>query len=174
MNTNGLENMNTRFLMKAALSDTLTSSLRRARVYADGVTDREKQFFKDAFKTQLSSLAKAYANPVSDHTHVQNIRGFAESLSQDFAVILQDSHIRVGVAQKGLNLFLKYLWSLRQIPEPPHCPIDAIVLREIHYDARWTLLDSIELYERIITLCRQAAADQSISQWELELWNREA
>jgi len=35
--------MNMEFLIKTALSDILTSSLQRAKIYVDGVTDSQKQ-----------------------------------------------------------------------------------------------------------------------------------
>ena len=166
--------MNMKFLIKLALSDTLCSSLQRAKIYVDGVTDNQKQQFKETFKTKLSRIEPAYAKTVDDETHVQKIQSFATSLSQQFQDMFRDQHVKIGVAQKGVNLFLKYLWSLDRIPEPPHCPIDAIVLRAIRYDAKWTQLDSVEIYTNIIDACRQTAGTQSLSQWELELWNREA
>jgi len=166
--------MNMEFLIKTALSDILTSSLQRAKIYVDGVTDSQKQPFKESFKTELGRIEPAYANTVDDETHVQNIQSFAASLSQQFQDMFRDQHVKIGVAQKGVNLFLKYMWSLDRIPEPPHCPIDAIVLRAIGNDAKWTQLDSVEIYTKIIDECRQTAGTQSLSQWELELWNREA
>jgi hypothetical protein len=164
--------MNMEFLIKAALSDTLISSLQRANVYVRGVTDIQKEPFKLAFKTKLIYIEQEYANTVDDDKHIQNIQSFAYSLSQDFSNILQDGHLRLGIAQKGVNLFLKFLWSFDKIPEPPHCPIDAIVLREINNHVLWTKMDSPQTYAEIIAECRKKAGNMSLSRWELELWNR--
>lgn len=168
--------MNMDFLIKAALSDTLISSLQRANVYVKGIPDIQKQPFKSAFKTKLSHIGQEYANPVANNKHIQNIQSFAGSLSQDFSHILQDEHLRLGVAQKGVNLFLKFLWSFDKIPEPPHCPIDAIVLGAINSKVSWTKLDDVQIYEEIIAECKWVARaeNMSLSQWELELWNRVA
>jgi hypothetical protein len=35
--------------------------------------------------------------------------------------------INFGIAQKMLNLYLKYMWSLGNIQEPPHFPVDRII-----------------------------------------------
>ena len=166
--------MNIKFLIKAALSDTLISSLQRANAYLKCVTNSQKQPFKTAFKAELRKIEPTYLNALDEQTHIQTIQSFADALSQQFPGILQNQHVRIGVAQKGVNLFLKYMWSLDRIPEPPHCPIDAIVLQEIGYDAKWTQLDSVETYKEIIDVCKQRAGNQSLAQWELELWNREA
>jgi hypothetical protein len=46
---------------------------------------------------------------------------------------------KYGVAQKLLNLFLKYLWCLGTIAEPPHCPVDRIIIGKTCYkDKNWT------------------------------------
>jgi hypothetical protein len=170
-----MEETRMEFLVKAALSDTLCSSLQRANVYVQGVTDARKRQFKGAFKRKLCEIEPMYRIRVdNDSQHIETIRAFAESLSQDFRDILQGEGIRIGVAQKGVNLFLKYMWSLGRIPEPPHCPIDAIVLREIGDDAKWTRLRRVGEYERIIELCRQADPGQSLARWELDLYNRRA
>lgn len=162
-----------RFLIEIALSDTLASSLRRANVYNKKVTEKRKQEFGQYFKQELSKLQTEYINTVDEEKHIERIRTFRNSLSQDsFCDILQNKRIKFGIAQKGVNLFLKYLWSLDMIPEPPHCPIDAIVLQQTPLkDVRWTQIDNLCIYREIISECRKKAGYQSLSQWELELWN---
>ena len=158
----------------AEISDTLISSVQRGNVYVQDVKDRQRRPFKVAFKTTLNRIASEYVNSVDDDRHIQNIQSFADSLSEDFSGILQNGRARIGVAQKGVNLFLKYLWSFDKILEPPHCPIDAFVLRAIRRRENWTQLDSVETYREIIAACRRVAGNLSLSQWELELWNRKA
>jgi hypothetical protein len=53
--------------------------------------------------------------------------------------------MRIGLAQKALNLYLKYLWCLGEIHEPPHCPLDSIVLGQVPgcKDVRWTLIATL-------------------------------
>jgi len=48
------------------------------------------------------------------------------------------------------------------------------VLREINNNAKWTQMNSAEMYKGIIEKCKLKAGSQSLSEWELEVWNREA
>ena len=166
--------MRDRFLIKAALSDSFISSVQRGRVYVPDLLDTQKRPFKDAFKDQLRSLETTYRGTVTDDAHLSCIETFAHDLSRTHGGLLRGSRLRIGIAQKGVNLYLKYLWCLGRIPNPPHCPVDAIVMRAIRGQHKWTQLDCIDTYRDIITECRRAAGRQSLSEWELDLWNRQA
>ncbi|SDJ63273.1 hypothetical protein SAMN05216338_105731 [Bradyrhizobium sp. Rc2d] len=48
--------------------------------------------------------------------------------SQSSPTPLRDGIYWYVVAQKVLNLLLKYYWCLARIPEPPYCPIDRIII----------------------------------------------
>ncbi len=83
---------------------------------------------------------------------------------------------RIGHAQKTLNLVLKYRWCLGLVPEPPHCPIDRIVLSKttLANKLNWTEMDRIEEYDeaiRAVRVCAQATG-QSIARWELATFER--
>jgi hypothetical protein len=82
--------------------------------------------------------------------------------------------MKIGHAQKGLNLYLKYMWCAGWIPEPPHCPYDRIVLQFVPEckNMLWTKLDSMADYNRIVECSKIAACGKSLSIWELEIYNR--
>lgn len=162
------------FLNKATLSDSFISSVQRARIYVPNLNDTQKRPFKNGFKERLACLEAMYREPVDCDSHISCIREFSNELSRDYGGVLVGSRLRIGIAQKGVNLCLKYLWCLDRIPEPPHCPVDAIVLRAIHSRQKWTQVDSTDDYREIIAECQRVAQNRSLSQWELELWNREA
>lgn len=79
---------------------------------------------------------------------------------------------RIGVAQKALNLYLKYLWCLDRIPVPPHCPFDSTVLRELELEFSWTRSSKIEDYKSWVEHAKVAAGTKTLAEWELQLWNR--
>jgi hypothetical protein len=56
-----------------------------------------------------------------------------------------------GIAQKLLNLYLKYLWCVGYIVEPPHCPIDRIIIGKTSFRDRlnWTEMGEAEYREVI-------------------------
>ena len=77
---------------------------------------------------------------------------------------------------------MKYLWCLNEIEEPPHMPIDRLILGELFkisdkskenliLKTNWTELDSIVIYEKIIILARSLISN-SLSSWEAETWNK--
>jgi len=66
--------------------------------------------------------------------------------------ILRDGNYRYGVAEKLLNLALKYYWCLGHIPTPPHCPVDRIVIEKTHLRGRvnWTEIKDEPQYRGVI------------------------
>ena len=166
--------MKKQFLRKIALSNTHSSSFQHARVYTKDVADSDREKFQKRFREKLAKLEQAYKNRVSEDEHIQNIQAFADQLSREFPQVLVNGRMRTGVAQKAVNLYLKFLWCLGLIQEPPHCPIDGIVLIEVGDSSNWTELDGVDSYREIINKIKAVAGEQSLSEWELHLWNREA
>ena len=91
---------------------------------------------------------------------------------------LQEGHIesnkgriRIGTTQKVLNLYLKYLWVLNKIPEPPHCPFDGIIIdmMELNEPIRWTKFDDIDVYNKLINKVKDEK--MTVAEWELGKWN---
>ena len=108
--------------------------------------------------------------------HIENIEALTPTLSADWLKpILKEVRFRVGVAQKAFNLYLKFLWCLEWILEPPHCPVDNVVLSAIGNKTRWTKMNGIDSYKDIIAQIREhiqnSGTGESLAQWELELWN---
>ena len=166
--------MNTEFLIRTFLSNTQSSSFQRGNVYAENATAGEKRAFQDDFRRRLRALAEPYAQRVPDDVHVRTIQEFAEQLSQSHPSALANARLRIGTAQKAVNLYLKFLWSINVIPEPPHCPVDRIVLTALGDRMNWTELDDIQAYRDVIASIRQQARGSSPAQWEYDLWNRMA
>ena len=166
--------MNKDFLMTVFLSNTQSASFQRGNVYTKGVTDEQKIPFQDDFRKRLKELANSYTEPVSDKVHCDKIENFADELSKSHPHVLANGRLRIGTAQKAVNLFLKFLWSADLIPEPPHCPVDRIVLEELEVEKNWTQWDNIKEYQEIIDLIRKKAGNMSPSKWEDDLFRRKA
>ena len=47
--------------------------------------------------------------------------------------VLGQLSYKYGIAQKFINLSLKYHWCLDLIQEPPHCPIDSTIINKTKY-----------------------------------------
>jgi len=139
--------------------------------------------------SDLKTLIEIYIDKfkraeISEENHFAEIEHIARSISTDnkYKEILHGAAFRIGIAQKLLNLTLKYLWCMDKIKEPCHCPIDSIVINKIIATkpgislTNWTELDSIEDYRKCITAIREIAYSQNktIAQWELDVWNKKA
>ena len=152
---------------------TLNATVQRARIYAEAVEEEPREAFRRTLRQQLDLIARAYVHPVSDQEHVRNIERLAASLSRKHGSILRLARFRIGPAQKALNLFLKYLWCVGWIAEPPHCPFDARVIGLLPVGVRvsWTELDSRVGYMRLVSAARAVAGDVPLPIWELTAYN---
>ncbi|HNT28195.1 MAG TPA: hypothetical protein PKH10_08455 [bacterium] len=166
------------FLRSVFLSNAQQGAFQRAHVYREGIdtkefTKRRDDFIKD-LHAKLRMLEEPYRMVVDGEEHCRNIQRIAEELSSKHAEILTDGRLRIGIAQKAVNLYLKYLWCADWItPPPPHCPIDGIILdmAGIH-DVRWTTdIVTIEDYQNVIKRIREKIGDKPLADWELGAYN---
>lgn len=143
------------------------------KIYADGVTEKDKKILQAALKRKLSELSGKYTNQVSDSAHVANIEEFANQLSVEHASVL-NGRFRIGAAQKALNLYLKYLWCIGEISEPPHCPFDLKIIQQLpveFHGIKWTQLDDIGLYRKLVAAAKVCSSPASLAEWELTIWS---
>lgn len=161
------------YLMDEMFSLTLMGTVLRGKLYREASTEAQKDSFRRALRSALERLAKRYGRVVSDAQHFANIDKLAKVLSNTHPEALIGDRFRIGSAQKALNLYLKYMWCLGRIPTPPHCPFDAMVLARVPgcHDVRWTQLDSLSEYRRVVQCAKAAASGMSLADWELRLYN---
>ena len=172
------------FLERETLTFTISGALGHNPTYCCNVAEKRKNEFRDSLRDQLSCKLEEYKEGrVQNDRHVANIEALSSILSEHHREILIDSKFRIGTAQKALNLYLKYSWARGIIEEPPHCPIDSIVLKEIKKcpsDAQcqicpnttWTKICTIQEYLHFIDKARieADAQGQTLARWELEIW----
>lgn len=157
--------------VKAALS----TRDRAWPIYSQLQKQHQRGVVQDAIRTVLQDVEARYSGPPpTEAQHVQFIAETSESLSHELAPFLFNGRFRFGVAQKLINLHLKYLWVTGLVSEPPHCPVDGIVrdLAKLKYN--WIRSDSVEEYTDAISALRRFAAPRSLSQWELCEYQRPA
>jgi hypothetical protein len=63
---------------------------------------------------------------ISDKMHIEKLVNINSLLSNKYHKILFKKSFRIGVTQKVVNLFLKYLWTTNICSMPHHCPVDNI------------------------------------------------
>jgi hypothetical protein len=155
------------FLEEIFLSNAIAAALSRNSVYDPSCSDEQKSAFRRALAKQLRYEARHYANPVLEAEHFLAIRRMSDALSEKMLV---GGRFRYGTAQKAFNLYLKFLWRSGAIAEPPHCPIDGVILREARIDDAWTKCDSQGQYAEWINALRKLAGQRSLAEWEHEVW----
>jgi len=159
---------------KRAMREAINAAIqqRKNKVYSDGVGDAQRKQFRSELGSLMRAAAKRYVQSVSDDEHFANIGDLAQTLTHRYGSILKDGRFRYGTAQKAFNLYLKFLWKLEQIPTPPHCPVDGIVLSAAGIQGSWTRSDDQDEYANWIKILRRRAGPLSLSDWEYELWLR--
>lgn len=157
--------------LKAALS----TRARGAPVYAQTCMKHQRGATKDGFRSVLVEILTKYsADDLDEDRHIKFIAETAELFSERHGASLHRGRLRFGVAQKLINLHLKYLWVAGIVREPVHCPIDGIVrdLAGLQYD--WTTSDSQDEYAIAIEQLKRIAGTRSLAVWELEEFRRRA
>ena len=153
------------------------ASVQRVRLYARDVLPQQKTRFSDMLHNALRrELLPLYRSVVSEADHCAHIEYMKEKAENDGGSVLHKGRYRYSSAQKLLNLYLKYQWCLGHVAEPPHCPVDRIVLSmtALRNKANWTDIESRSEYLRLIEAIRQQANKEgvSIARWELLHYRR--
>ncbi|WP_394202141.1 hypothetical protein [Shewanella waksmanii] len=142
-------------------------------VYAQGITTKQSSMVRRAIRQQLVELQALYVKGgQSEADHIAVISHLANQISQSHQAWLHQGRFRFGVAQKLINLYLKYLWCAELIAEPPHCPIDGIIRDLANLDYYWISNDSAQDYINAISQLKIIAAPNSLALWELQEFRR--
>lgn len=158
-----------------AMNNAITSALRRNPTYRQNISNSDKKDFRNTLANCVKKYAASYSGSVSDAVHIKNIIRIRNEISKVHGKILKKNRLKLGTAQKVFNLYLKFLWCLGETAEPPHCPVDAIVLKNAKLKGSWTTLDSVDTYKdwiKQIKAVARGSAWKTIQQWELAIWNK--
>jgi len=160
------------FIIDEFFDCTVRGAFQRARIYRPEAGERARAKFREALRSSLTKRAVEYSEPVSEDDHVANIVSLADELSDGHTDVLVNGRFRIGVAQKALNLYLKYLWCIGKATTPPHCPFDAVVIQMLVDcgSMNWTKLDSAAEYRMLVTAAKTRAAGKTLAEWELETY----
>ena len=154
---------------------TYTSAFQHALIYTklNKISDNTRKNFKEEmFEWCNEIVEKQYHAEVSEKKHIDNIHALINYTSDFFPDILDNRRIKFGIAQKILNLYLKYLWCIGDIPTPPHFPVDRIIQDILRLPQRfsWTKMDSEVEYMSIIKQAKKVQKERNYSNLaEMEL-----
>ncbi|MBD0833364.1 hypothetical protein [Aestuariibaculum sediminum] len=154
---------------------SINGAFQRANVYKQNVPEKEKVYFKRVLKVYIDDVQNVYHTPVTETEHLENIKGLM-GFTATSSSILTNGQFNFGVAQKLLNLYLKYRWCLGNIPAPPHFPVDSIIQRKLGLKVMpWTKMEDETEYLKIIRHAKKQLETydcNSLAELELLLFSR--
>ncbi|OGR08938.1 MAG: hypothetical protein A3K23_03960 [Desulfobacca sp. RBG_16_58_9] len=155
------------------------ASVQRANIFKKDRNPTSRvgsKFRKDVIEFIDKTIIPQYANGCNEDQHYKNIDDLIAYANKVDPGILSESGYKYGVAQKLLNLALKYYWCQGLVMEPPHCPVDRIVISNTRYsnEINWTQITEKAQYHKIIEEIKVLANEKgkSIPLWELEIFER--
>lgn len=162
-----IEEIQKQFILDQIWILTVQASFQRAKVYKG---HENKETRKIALRAQIEDISKQYLDPISEDKHIENIMSIC--CTDDVGL-----NINLGVAQKLLNLYLKYLWTLDIIDiAPPHFPVDRMIQEALKYKGlfNWTELDDVNVYISFIEFAKDEMKKRnlnSLAEMELMVYN---
>ena len=164
------------FLKAEFWMSSWSASVQRSRLYTDRAgSDPARKIFQAKVRCFVDEkLLPKYTNGCTEKDHYVNIRGLEKLGSRDGVDLLCNGY-PFGIAQKLLNVYLKYQWCSGWISEPPHCPIDRTILAKLQLEHLfiWTTMKESDYRAAIDQLKRVALRDGlSPARWELNEFRR--
>ena len=157
------------------------ASVQRAKLYMDKAASDPSskvanKFREDVIKFLTERIIPQYVDGCTEEQHYRNIDTLIAYANEVDPGILGEAGYKYGVAQKLLNLALKYHWCLGLVSEPPHCPIDRIIISKTRHSGKinWTQITKRSEYKEVVEEVKLLAGGKglSITQWELKYFSR--
>jgi hypothetical protein len=158
------------FLHEEALSAAVAAAFMHGSIYEKSCPDSDRLRVREGLKVLLLELGVTYGTKIEDEDHVKNIESLADAMTADYPECLRENRFRIGIAQKALNLYLKYLWCHGEIPTPPHCPFDSAIIGLLPPKVRkpYIKVDDINDYVAWVEETKELAKGKPLAVWELE------
>ena len=173
------------FLKSQFWMSTIQASFSRANIYTHFLVKNKKEHIasdsiKNEFKTKLWELIDVYLIP--GYLNSKDVEQYHEECikhikdwSKNYADFLLGGELKIGVCQKLLNLYLKYLWCADMIDfTPPHFPLDRIIQEQFKTRitvGSWTKIDDYMEYKEKVLKVSNLLKQDSIAEWELRKYN---
>jgi hypothetical protein len=165
-----------RFLRWFYVTDSIASAVRTRKAefpfYARETKERDREIIKVILRNYLLNLWPD-ASELDKAEIKRAITALQEEGTQRFGLLLCDGKFRLGISQKMVCLYAKYLWVSGQLKSPPPLiPYDGVVKSALkNPDLKdWTELDDWDDYEDILKAIDKVSQGQP-AEWELRIWN---
>ena len=157
--------------IEEALSKSISAAVQHNRLYIN-VPHNERVPIRDFWSNSLRQLSSRYVDENwLEPNYEYEIIELKRLVNDEFGELID---FRISHSQKSLSVFFKHLWCLGEIPIPPQCPVDRIILTRAnapHNERSWGFIDDIETHRERYNIIRQASVNDgfdNVSIWELE------
>lgn len=164
-------------IQNVIFSVSKNGAFQRNKIYCNQQNSKNALLFKKYLKIKLiETLEQILKHKIyTDDDHYATIVKFSMDVSKDYKHCFNEEGINIGTAQKLINLFWKMSWLLQNnIPVPIHCPFDGIIIKGLGKEVKnmkWTSIDHIDNYKKLVMAVRTISGDGSIAEWELINYN---
>jgi hypothetical protein len=169
-----LDKYNKSRTINEALSRSIRAAVQHNKLYnIDSTSSREliREFWSDS----LIEISKRFVlENWNEDYYEKEIIGLKKVMNDKYG---QNIDFRISHSQKSIGVFFKHLWCLGDIPTPPQCPIDRIILTKAKapiYHRSWGAVNDIETHRLKYAFIKQKALSDgynNVSLWELEHFN---
>ena len=136
------------------LRNSTNAAIQRANVYSAAALQAGKNAFREDLKAWLKHLGSRYLTWEYDgKKYCDEIASLKTYLNARHGAILNGGKVKIGVCQKAITLYLKYLWLLGDDSKKPiYATLDRGImnLAGVTNPPNWTELDNIQAYERVV------------------------
>lgn len=180
--------MKAKFLNNEIWVLTFGGGFQRANIYKEEIPISARKKFREELRNHIESLVKElYQRKITEDAHLKNIQSIVE-FSRDCKLDGYTVPLNFGVAQKLLNLYLKYLWCAGQLEITPlHFPVDRLIQGVLNDEAKkadiqkqelkaWTQFEDETDYMKVIRFAEKVRDKNfngiPLAEMELEIFQR--
>ncbi|WP_100629742.1 hypothetical protein [Algoriphagus formosus] len=170
--------------IEKAQSLAISAALQHNSLYEPNTSFSQKKIIRSTLAGKLMDISTKYISSVSEETYYNDIIELKDFMNQKYSDhFLKSAHpkygydpgFRISHSQKSLSVFLKHLWCIGKIEEPPQCPVDRIILTSIGQkskNAAWGYVNSIEEHATKVNFIKEFIKNtknpkMSLAKWEL-------
>lgn len=154
-----LKKYNKEHSVALALTSALKAATQRNALYTPKI-DRTQ--IRKYWKELLESIGEKYVTEQKEATFIDDVKCLKCKMNQRFDGYFDnnsgkyDREFRISHAQKSLSIYLKHLWCMGKIMQPPLCPIDRTILKEVNpQNASWCYVNSPAIYQNHIKMIKE-------------------
>ena len=162
-----------------AIKSAISASVQHNPTYSIEIEPNEKANIRKAWENNLIEIGELFTESRSLEFYLKTVNEFQSKMSEFNSFLSPnknnyDTGFRIAHSQKSISVYLKHLWCMDLIPEPPCCPVDRIIAKaaNVKLNENWTQMNSIESLDFALNEFTKIAKSENktLAMWELQLF----